>query len=163
MKKKELLPCKKCKKEVEDEIDVCPYCNVEDPTMVKGGKILMWIIIIVMFIFFANLFSEDESEVNSKKITKTEYGNKWAFKQDEAILKCYTDGDIKSPVVELDGIPYGLTGFADNKYGQSDINAMNKHWLDNPVYKGMKVDIGIFMINSMIFLLTLLNLPELKL
>ncbi|MCK9332757.1 MAG: YebY family protein [Candidatus Cloacimonetes bacterium] len=79
-----------------------------------------------------------------KKITEQEYGEKWAFTSAEASLRCYKDGDIKAPVVVLDGKSYGLTGFADAKYGQNDVNALNPYWKkDTRAGKeGLRVDLG---------------------
>ncbi len=107
----------------------------------KKNKIIIIVSIVLIFIL-ASLSSPD----NELKITKSEYGDKWAFTYDEAVLKCYKDGDIKSPVIELNGIPYGLTGFADNKYGQSDLNALKKYWIENkqPYMEGTYISIGVF-------------------
>lgn len=138
----QLVPCKTCKKEVSINAKVCPHCGEKEPAVTTLSKFLGLMFVFLILWLVAFVVSDDK--VKSKIVTKTEYGDKWAFKQDKAVLKCYVDGDIKSPIVELDGIPYGLTGFADNKYGQSDINAINKYWLDNPTYKGLKVDIGTF-------------------
>jgi len=115
-----------------------------DEAILKKEKLVKMVLTIVI-VFFIALISFSSSG-NEKKITKEEYGDKWAFTYDEAVLKCYKDGDIKSPVIELNGIPYGLTGFADNKYGQSDLNALNKYWLEDtrPYMKGTHISISIF-------------------
>jgi hypothetical protein len=107
----------------------------------KRNKIIITIIILSIFIL-ASLSGAE----NGLKITKAEYGDKWAFIYDEAVLKCYKDDDIKSPVIELKGIPYGLTGFADNKYGQSDLNALKKYWIENaqPFKIGTYISVGVF-------------------
>ncbi len=135
-----IVECKKCKKEVELEAKVCPHCGVENPG-VSVKSTLKWIGIFLVIGFIVSAIFDGES---SKTIYKKDYCVKWAFTTDEAILKCYKDGDIVSPVIELDGKNFGLTGFADNKYGQSDINAINSYWLDHSEYKGMKQDLGIF-------------------
>lgn len=80
--------------------------------------------------------------VNSKEVTKKEFGIQWPFTYDTATLTCYQDGDIKSPVVTVNGKRYGLTGFADNKYGASDINAINEVWVKRSDGSGLMVDLG---------------------
>lgn len=79
-----------------------------------------------------------------KKITAQEYGGKWAFTSNEATIKCYKDGDIKAPVVVINGVSYGLTGYADAKYGQNDVKALNEHWKkDTRVGReGLMIDLG---------------------
>ncbi len=80
----------------------------------------------------------------TKEIHKSQYGQAWAFTSDMATLKCYNDNDTKSPVIIIDGKSYGLTGFADNLHGQSDTDAFNAVWLDDPTMQGMKVNVNIF-------------------
>lgn len=143
-KNDKLVPCKKCKQEVSLGIKECPYCKEKYPTATLKATIMTFgTIFIILWVIFS-LF--DNNQQNERKITKAEYGDKWAFTHDEAVLKCYKDGDIKSPVIEINSIPYGLTGFAEHKYGQSDINALNKYLLKDtrPYMEGLHIDIGIF-------------------
>lgn len=134
-----IIECKSCKKDVELEAKKCPHCGVDNPG-ISGKSTLKWIgaFMIIGFIM-SSVFSDSE-----KTIYKKDYGDKWAFKSDSAILKCYKDGDIKSPVVIVDDIPYGLTGFADNKYGQSNLNAFKSVWLKDKNNAGLMVSTGLF-------------------
>lgn len=70
----------------------------------------------------------------TKEIHKSQYGQAWAFTSDMATLKCYNDNDTKSPVIIIDG----------KSYGQSDTDAFNAVWLDDPTMQGMKVNVNIF-------------------
>jgi RNA polymerase subunit RPABC4/transcription elongation factor Spt4 len=139
-----LVPCKKCKKEVKLGIKICPYCGDKYPTATLKATIMTLGTILLIIWMLVSLLIKDTP--NERKITKAEYGDKWAFTYEKAVLKCYKDGDIKSPIIELNGIPYGLTGFADNKYGQGDLNALNKYWLEDtsPYMKGTHISVGIF-------------------
>jgi hypothetical protein len=109
----------------------------QDTSKVAKGILGIIIIVIVLIVMFA------PSSVNDKKIYKKDYGDKWAFTSDEAVLVCHNDNDIKSPVVVINSKPYGLTGFADGQYGQSDINAINAVWLKDKT-TGLNVDLGTF-------------------
>jgi CRISPR/Cas system-associated endoribonuclease Cas2 len=94
--------------------------------MTKGVKILLISSAIVLFFIVIGISGDS---TDTKIIHKAEYGTKWAITTDTATLKCYNDNGIKSPVIIVDGVTYGLTGFADNKYGQSDLKAFHKIWL----------------------------------
>ena len=85
-----------------------------------------------------------EVKVKERTITKQELKNQWPIKTtDKAIIKCYLEPDgTKAPVVVVNGIPYGLTGYADMHYGQNDLKAFNKIWADDPRLKGLKVDLS---------------------
>ncbi len=98
----------------------------------------------VLFVVATILLLVGCSSNNEKTITAKEYGDKWSFTADTAVIKCYKDGDIKAPVVIINGKPYGLTGYADAKYGQNDVSALNEYLLkDNrPGREGMMIDIG---------------------
>jgi hypothetical protein len=97
--------------------------------MSKGIKVLIISASIVLLFILIGLSGGDSDNKQSKTIHKAEYGTKWAITTDTATLKCYNDNGIKSPVIIVDGITYGLTGFADNKYGQSNLKAFHKVWL----------------------------------
>jgi hypothetical protein len=84
------------------------------------------------------------SSDNTKTIYKKDYGDKWAFTTDSVILKCFKDGDIESPVVNIDGNNYGLTGYADMHYGQDNLHAIDKFWLKSKKYEGLQVDLSTF-------------------
>jgi len=83
-------------------------------------------------------------KVKERTITKQELKDQWPIKTtDKAIIKCYLEpSGTKAPVVVVNGIPYGLTGYADMHYGQDDIKAFNKIWADDPRLKGLKVDLS---------------------
>jgi|GEM_PF-2082265 len=104
-------------------------------------KYLGWGIAIIIFLFLV-LPSDGTNKSNKKVITPQSLTKEWPFTVNEAVLKCYIDNGIKSPVVEINGTPYGLTGFADNLHGQSNINALNKFIRRNPNIKGTRIDIG---------------------
>ncbi|WP_052502798.1 DUF2511 domain-containing protein [Halarcobacter anaerophilus] len=84
------------------------------------------------------------SNYSDKKVTQDEFGEKWAFTVEEATLGCYKDGDTKAPVVVIDGKSYGLTGYADAKYGQNNLNALDKFWKKDTRAgrEGMKIDLS---------------------
>lgn len=133
-----IVECKTCKKEVAKGAKVCPHCGQKNPTM-KTKDMLIGIAVISAIFIYAIM----PDSPNSKEIKKSEYGNKWAFTTDTAKLICYKDGDTNSPVVVVDGKPYGLTGFADGEHGQSDINAINAVWLKDRT-TGLNVDLSPF-------------------
>ena len=83
-------------------------------------------------------------KVKERTITKQELKNQWPIKTaDKAIIKCYLEPDgTKAPVVIVNGIPYGLTGYADMHYGQNNLKAFNKIWANDPRLKGLKVNLS---------------------
>ena len=81
--------------------------------------------------------------IPKETIYKKDYGNKWAFTSDMAMLECFQDSTGKMPVVVVKGKAYGLTGYADNRHGQKNLEAFNEVWLMN-AYNTSHVDIGIF-------------------
>ena len=87
---------------------------------------------------------EAKTKMKERTITKQELGKDWPIKTtDRAIIRCYTEPNgIQAPVVVVDGIPYGLTGYADIHYGQQDLKAFNKIWADDPRLKGLKIDLS---------------------
>ena len=104
-------------------------------------KILASLMVVAGLLFLG--CSDSSNNVKERTITKKELGIYWPFKNaDKAIIKCYKDGDIKAPVVVVNGKAYGLTGYADMHYGQDDLKAINKIWADDPRIKGLKVDLG---------------------
>ncbi|MEO1927580.1 MAG: DUF2511 domain-containing protein [Nautiliaceae bacterium] len=104
-------------------------------------KILASLMVVAGLLFLG--CSDSSNNVKERTITKKELGIYWPFKNaDKAIIKCYKDGDIKAPVVVVNGKAYGLTGYADMHYGQNDLKAINKIWADDPRIKGLKVDLG---------------------
>ena len=133
-----LVECKTCKKEVAKGAKVCPHCGQKNPTIKTKDMLIGFAVLtaIVTYMIMPDLPS-------SKEINKSDYANKWAFTSDTVTLKCYKDNDINSPVVIVDGKKYGLTGFADNLHGQSDINAINAVWLKDKS-TGANVDLGTF-------------------
>ncbi|WP_294964567.1 DUF2511 domain-containing protein [Sulfurimonas sp.] len=135
----DIVKCKSCKKDVRLDDEKCEHCGIDNPGLSKG-ETFTWIGIVLVIGFVLSLVFSD----SKKTIHKEDYGDKWAFTSDSAILKCYEDGDIKSPVVIIDDVPYGLTGFADNKYGQSDLKAFNKVWLQDKNNPGLMVNTGTF-------------------
>ncbi len=138
-----LEECKTCGKEVAKNAKVCPHCGQKNPTVKTRDVILGFVVISIVIAIFMSFGDDDVSRANSKVINKQDYGEKWAFTTDTAILKCYNDDGIESPVIILDGKQFGLTGFADSMHGQNNINAINKYWLRNEKL-GINKDLGIF-------------------
>lgn len=104
------------------------YAN-DKKVISKGIKVLIVSVSVILFFIFIGINSDKVENKQVKIIHKAEYGKNWAITSDTATLKCYKDNDIKSPVIIVNGVTYGLTGFADKKYGQSDLKAFNKIWL----------------------------------
>ncbi len=102
----------------------------------KSKNLITIGIIIMIFAFF--IYPKD----NSMEITPNSVKEAWPLTVEKATLKCYKDGDIVSPVVIVNGVSYGLTGFADNKYGQSNLDAFNKVWKPNPEIKNAYISIS---------------------
>lgn len=136
-----LVECKACKKEVAQNAKVCPHCGQKNPG-VNGKNIFIGFVVAVAIISF--LLSGDGS--NEKTIYKKDYGEKWAFTTDEAKLICVKDDVANMPLIRIEGRNFGLTGYADNRLGQGDINALYKYWLkDEAMGKGVYKDLDPFM------------------
>ncbi len=106
---------------------------------------------LVLFILAVFTFLGCSNKTYKEKVvTKKEYKEKWPFTVDTAKIGCYKDDDISSPVVIIKDKVYGLTGFADNKYGQKDINALNEVWRydERPAYKSLKMRVNLGDIES---------------
>lgn len=90
----------------------------------KGINIFFVIVLIaIAFAYFSN-----SDNKNERLITKEEFGEKWAFTVDKAILKCI---DGQSIVIIVDEKIYGLNGVAKmwgEKLGYYDIDEI---WLEN--------------------------------
>lgn len=100
---------------------------------------------IFVFIIILALPSQPEDSQGKSKhvVTQKDLGDKWPFTYTQATLECFTDNDIKSPLVTVNGTRYGLTGFADSMYGVGDINAINAIWLeDKDMGEGVHVNLG---------------------
>lgn len=112
--------------------------EVDDSILKKEKSKNLITIGIVVMIFAFLIYPKD----NSMEITPNSLKQEWPLTVEKATLKCYKDGDIISPIVIVNGSSYGLTGFADNKYGQSDTSAFTKVWKPNPEIKGTYINIS---------------------
>ena len=92
---------------------------------------------------YAKLLEENSELIGIRDITKSELGDKWPFKFDNAIISCYKDNIAIMPVVTVNKKSYGLTGWADTRYGQEDINSMNEIWLKDPKKEGLYIDLSL--------------------
>jgi len=70
-----------------------------------------------------------------KKISKTEFGENWAFAVDEGILECRN----KEVVFIADGKTYAVNGTAKQSKRYIPIEEI---WADDPNIKGIKKNIG---------------------
>jgi hypothetical protein len=107
----------------------------------KPSKILLFFILIFISLSLA-IYAINSKGIPSLDVTPSSLEKKWPFTSNTATLKCYVDGDIESPVVIIEKKTYGLTGFADNKYGQSNINELNKVWLFENKAQGIRVNLS---------------------
>jgi RNA polymerase subunit RPABC4/transcription elongation factor Spt4 len=134
-----IVKCKSCKKEVAKGAKLCPHCGQKNPTVNMGKTFIGFVAIVAIISYFMS------GDIQDKTIYKADYGDRWAFTTDEAKLACFVDEVGISPVIILDGKRFGLTGYADNKYGQGDLNAINKYLLkDKSIRSGVYKDLGIF-------------------
>jgi hypothetical protein len=73
------------------------------------------------------------------KITREEYGAKWAFSVDEGVLACDGKNGIGAVTLASGGKIYAVNGVAKQKGLYQPLELI---WLDDPKIKGAKINLG---------------------
>ncbi len=79
------------------------------------------------------------TNVKSKKISKTDFGDKWPLTVDEGEVKCVDNLFI---VFEADGKTYAVNGAAKDAMGQRRYIDIIEIWKRDPQYPDIGMDIG---------------------
>ena len=113
-------------------------------TKEKGIAIALFIVIAIIFLKPPEPIEKKETATRYERVvTKKEFKDKWPLTVDNAVIACIKDSVGKEPLVIINGEPYGLTGFADAKYGQNNIQALDKYLAKNPKFKDLHKGLGV--------------------
>lgn len=149
-----LIKCKECKKEVSEFANKCPHCGVNNPDP-KGC--LKGVLVIAFILGLGWFFLHDSGKGETTKVTEApgarehteaifekDYGDKWAFTFDRAVLICDKQAAFISDPMK--GMIYPLTGLAQTRMKEMKEHAGNLDdvWKDDPAPYGVKINVGPF-------------------
>lgn len=155
-----LIKCKECKKEVSEFANKCPHCGIKNPDPKEWHKVILGLVFIVGVAWF---FLHDSNESESTKTTEAattsapagdqteaifqkDFGDKWAFTFDRAVLICDTGAAYISDPVK--NITYPLTGLAQTRIKSSGNTSgtgnLDDVWKDDQQPHGSKINLSPF-------------------
>ena len=135
--------CPRCKKENREEEIVCESCGFplsKNKNKLPKGLIMLALMMTFMFVYY-NAFYVKSHTVKASKgriVTKTEFGDVWAFTVDKGYL--YSVG--KSAIFMVKETEYGINKEAVEA-GYMDIRNSNI-WKENDKVMGERMDIKPF-------------------